>query len=431
MRVLDALVLSGFLATAFQWRGILPIDIRFVYVIAVAVLCYTTWLRGLQFNRQIALFLLLACVTSLLGVSADRTTLPSVGAQLAGITVLSTALFSYFRLNDGRIVQNVGWFMSLMFYLSVLAIAQEIAYLVGFRALYDINYLLPGVGVGPITREGPFLRVFSLFTEPGHFGIALTPAVFVAVNVLLFGRRFFYSRLQAMIVIVALLLTFSSVAYTGLLLSLVLGAGRRRVARAMILMGATAACAFLLVFNFRDRLITVFALLKSDDSVGVNASSFIFYINAKVALSSLLEHPLWGSGLGSHFVSYNNYIAQTGLSEGVIRFLTFMKPEDLNRTDAYSMLLRIPSELGLFGILSVVYFFVSNRVTINVEPYRMLSRMCIVFFLTYCVRDGNYFRFELWYFLALYAYLEVAARRAGADVLTTPNAAVLPMWREL
>jgi hypothetical protein len=108
-----------------------------------------------------------------------------------------------------------------------------------------------------------------------------------------------------------------------------------------------------------------------------------------------------------------------------------MKPEDLNRTDAYSMLLRIPSELGLFGILSVVYFFVSNRVTINVEPYRMLSRMCIVFFLTYCVRDGNYFRFELWYFLALYAYLEVAARRAGADVLTTPNAAVLPMWREL
>ena len=262
MTLLDGLVLSGFFATAFQWRGVLPIDIRLVYVVAVAVLCYTARLDGLRINRQVAVFLLGAGATSLVGVAADRTTAQSVGGQLAGIGVLSTALFSYFRLNDEHLVQKTGWFLNLMFYLSILAVVQEIAYLADFRPLYDINYLLPGVGVGPITLEGPFLRVFSFFTEPGHFGIALSPAVFVSVNVLFFRRQFFYSRLQAITVIVALLLTFSSVAYAGLLLSLVFAAGRRRAVRAMILLGATAVCAFLLVFNFRDRLVTVFAKIE-------------------------------------------------------------------------------------------------------------------------------------------------------------------------
>src|SRR2546426_634761 len=299
MTLLDGLVLSGFFATAFQWRGVLPIDIRLVYVVAVAVLCYTARLDGLRINRQVAVFLLGAGATSLVGVAADRTTAQSVGGQLAGIGVLSTALFSYFRLNDEHLVQKTGWFLNLMFYLSILAVVQEIAYLADFRPLYDINYLLPGVGVGPITLEGPFLRVFSFFTEPGHFGIALSPAVFVSVNVLFFRRQFFYSRLQAITVIVALLLTFSSVAYAGLLLSLVFAAGRRRAVRAMILLGATAVCAFLLVFNFRDRLVTVFALLTGGDSIAVNASSFIFYINGKVALASFLAHPLSGAGLGS------------------------------------------------------------------------------------------------------------------------------------
>src|SRR5437879_676308 len=146
MTLLDGLVLSGFLGTAFQWRGVLPIDIRLVYVLAVAVLCYTARLDGLRIHRQVAVFLLGAGATSLLGVAAGRTGAQSVAAQLAGIGVFSTALFAYFRLNHGQFLNKTGWFLSLMFYLSLLAIAQETAYLVHFRPLSDINYRLPGVG---------------------------------------------------------------------------------------------------------------------------------------------------------------------------------------------------------------------------------------------------------------------------------------------
>src|SRR5712691_9828085 len=171
MTLLDGLVLAGFLSTAFQWRSVLPIDIRLVYPVAIAVLCYTTWVGGLQINRQIGLFLVAVGGTGLVNVLEGRTELSRVAAQLAGVSVFSTALFAYFRLNRDQLVEKVGYFLRLMFYLSVLAIAQEAAYLVGFRPLYDLNSVLPGVGVGPITREGPFLRVFSFFTEPGHFAI--------------------------------------------------------------------------------------------------------------------------------------------------------------------------------------------------------------------------------------------------------------------
>jgi hypothetical protein len=253
------------------------------------------------------------------------------------------------------------------------------------------------------------MRVFSVFAEPGHFGIALTPAVYVAVNVLFFGGRAFYSRLQAITVIVALLLTFSSVGYTGLVLSLLVGAGPRRAVRALILLTVVATAALLFVGNFRSRVFGIMELAAGGESLDENASSLIFYLNGEVAKASFLAHPLWGSGLGSHFISYTNYLTQAGLSQSVARFLSFMKPEDLNRDDAYAMLLRLPSELGLLGVLSAVYFFVSNRVRVAVEPYRMLSGMCIAFFLTYCVREGHYFRFELWYFLALYAYLGYGA----------------------
>src|SRR5437879_5053336 len=322
MTLLEGLVLSGFLATAFQWRGVLPIDIRLVYVAAVAVLCYTARLDGLRIHRQVAVCLLGAGATSLLGVAAGRTRAQSVVAQLAGITIFSTALFSYFRLNGDQILKTLGWFLRLMFYLSLLAIAQETAYLVHFRPLYDINYLLPGVGVGPITREGPFLRVFSFFAEPGHFAIALTPAVYVAVNALFFSKRFFYTRFQAVTVVVALVLTFSGVGYVGLLLCLLVGAGRRRALRAFLLLGAAGAAGFLLVLNFRGRLTTMFELLARGDAAEGNVSSFNLFVNAQVAWASFLGHWLWGSGLGSHFVSYSTYVAQTGLPEGVMRFLS-------------------------------------------------------------------------------------------------------------
>lgn len=416
MTLLDGIVLSGFLATAFQWRGVLSVDIRLVYVVAVAVLCYTTWLDGLRVRRQIAVFLVAVGATSLLGVLAGRTTVPLVAGQLAGIGVFSTALFAYFRLNRDQLLSKVRWYFDLMFYLAILAILQEVAYLVGFRPLYDVNYLLPGVGVGELTREGPFLRVFSFFTEPGHFAIALTPAVYVAINGLFFGKRFFYTRLQAVTVLVALVLTFSSVGYAGLLLSVFAAAGRRRAVRAAVLLGTVGGSAFVLVSGFRYRLVTLFELLARGDTPDVYVSSFDFYLNARAALASFLAHPLWGSGLRSHSVSYDRYVTQTGLSESVVQFLRSMKPEDLNRVDAYSMLLRIPSELGLLGILSVTYFFLSNRVKVDAEPYRMLGTMCAVFFITYCVRDGNYFRFELWYFLALYAYLQQAALHAASAI---------------
>jgi len=58
------------------------------------------------------------------------------------------------------------------------------------------------------------------------------------------------------------------------------------------------------------------------------------------------------------------------------------------------------------GVLLIIALFYTYRVSGADPERRLLQNMCIVFFLTYSLRTGQYIRFELWYFIALYCCIK-------------------------
>jgi hypothetical protein len=65
------------------------------------------------------------------------------------------------------------------------------------------------------------------------------------------------------------------------------------------------------------------------------------------------------------------------------------------------MVLRLTSELGLFGILGMFLFFVYFHRALG-ERYRFLQKCFIPYFVVRLTRDGHYFSLELYFFLAIY-----------------------------
>ena len=232
------------------------------------------------------------------------------------------------------------------------------------------------------------------------------------MRVIFFGGRLYYTRLQAWLVVLAIILTFSTVAYFGLLVSFLVAGGRRRAVRATALAGVALAAALLTSAAVVDRLFTLLQLFQGLDVEGANVSALNMFLNSGVALESVLQQPLWGGGLGSHFFSYETFLREgTVFREGVLSFLPYMSPANLNANDAYSMYLRLPSELGLLGVGAALFFIIKNRIPEEAGQLAVISNACLVFFITYCLREGHYFRHELWFFVAIYAYLPLAWRK--------------------
>ena len=416
MRLVDYIALSGFALTAFQWRGLLATDIRLVYVIPVILLVWSAARGHFKVQGGLLVFICLLALISALGVAAGTTTLSAAGLQVVGISTFGFGLYSYFSARQDRLPMIMQWFCYMMLGVAVLAIVQQGAFLLGIEPLYEVNWLLPGVGVAPLSQEGPFIRVHSVFTEPGHLGIAIAPAGFIAVRVIFFGGRLYYTRLQAWVVLLGIILTFSSVAYFGLLVSFLVAGGRRRAVRATALGGLALAVVLLTTPGVRERLFTLVQLFQGLDVAEGNVSALNMFLNSGVALQSLQNQPLWGGGLGSHFFTYETFLREgTVYGEAVQAFLRFMAPSELNTQDAYSMYLRLPSELGLLGVGLVLFFIFKNRLPEEAGQLAVISNACLVFFITYCLREGHYFRHELWFFVALYAYLPLEWERLKGE----------------
>ena len=412
MKPIDVIALSGFVLTAFQWRGALATDIRLVYLIPILLLVWSAARGHFKVQGGLLVFISLAALASALGVAARTTTLSAAGLQIVGISTFGFGFYSYISARQDCLPRITQWFLNLMLGVAVFAIVQEGAYLLGITPLYELNWLFPGVGVAPLSTEGPFIRVHSVFTEPGHLGIAIAPAGFIAVRVIFFGGRLYYTRLQAWLVVLAIILTFSTVAYFGLLVSFLVAGGRRRAIRATALAGLALAAALLTSAAVVDRLFTLLQLFQGLDVEGANVSAMNMFLNSGVALESVLQQLLWGGGLGSHFFSYQTFLREgTVFREGVLSFLRYMSPSNLNAQDAYSMYLRLPSELGLLGVGAALFFIIKNRIPEEAGQLAVISNACLVFFITYCLREGHYFRHELWFFVAIYAYLPLAWRR--------------------
>jgi hypothetical protein len=125
-------------------------------------------------------------------------------------------------------------------------------------------------------------------------------------------------------------------------------------------------------------------------------------VNYNIAKDNFIKRPLIGSGFDSYQIVSKESLKTMPLNKGLRKFIMWMDPKNMRYEDGSTMYFRLITELGLFGICSVIWFLYVNKVKDKKTDYRLLQNMCIVFFLTYSLRTGQYIRFELWYFIGFY-----------------------------
>jgi hypothetical protein len=155
---------------------------------------------------------------------------------------------------------------------------------------------------------------------------------------------------------------------------------------------------FIEPFNMRVKD-SLDVLLLKEDLANSNLSTFTLYTNALIAWKSFLRNPFFGSGLGSHSISYDYFI------NDIVE--VNRAPLLLNQNDANSLFLRILSELGIFGIFVFIYFILKNHINIKdigQSKLFIINNSILVMFFMKALRMGHYFNNGFILFVLLYYY---------------------------
>jgi hypothetical protein len=314
-------------------------------------------------------------------------------------------VMEYFELNVEKMFKI---YLIWAYWSAIIAMVQFICFKIGFKEGYDYGFIL-NKGGHVITSDGG-IRVSSIFLEPSQLGIMLGPAAFVALFNLTRKKNYHYKIHQSIIVLIALYLSKSSTGYLGLFLAvIILGINFGYILYVIVffVLGYfTAWGLYNTVDEFKERVDSSTALWINDDLSykNVNSSSFVLYNNAHIAWTNLKEHPVFGTGLGSHPIAYEKY----SYTKSIVK----VKGIEFNKQDANSMFFRIMSETGVFGLVFIITLVFKCFVGYNGDEndnHWIISGALLVIILLYLLRQGNYFLNGFPFFVWLYYYTKLSS----------------------
>lgn len=251
----------------------------------------------------------------------------------------------------------------------------------------------------PRTPASFGIRIASTLGEPTYFANTVAPAGFFALIRLFFRNSeltpslekngLLLSRLQAIVILSALALTYSAIAFTGLLIAVVLHMLIKRRIRALLITPVVVFGLYSLATSIPEINERIQGLQNTDEisTENVHGSSAVLYNHAVITWENFRRNPLFGTGLGSHVTATEKYT--------ILGSTDLFAYETQNAQDASSMFLRIASELGLFGIALVIFFLVSRYFTVHTSDIdglvlKMISAAFLVTLLLQLFRQGNF-----------------------------------------
>ena len=200
------------------------------------------------------------------------------------------------------------------------------------------------------------------------------------------------------------MLSFSSLGFLGIGLAILLGSKNLSLIKVLFSFLFISIIGIGLYLSFTPFQIRVDDTIKgaqTQNLSGINLSSYSLISNLLVSTKSFSINPLFGNGIGSHELSRNRYIEEI---EGIENFEEYLR---LNSKDANSLLLRIISELGIIGIVGMIFFISKFYIPYSDEKSSFntfVSRGLILYFFCKLLREGHYFSPEMYFFVGLYVY---------------------------
>lgn len=381
-----------------------PFEFYISYIVYIFLL--PGFIIKYQFNRNLIFIFLTLFLVGIVGILTGHNTTPQFLKVFLG--VFFSYLFYYYVVLelDFDIEQLFKWYLKGAYFASIIGVFQFISFLIGFKPGYRLFFLFNKWGVAPGGTFG--IRINSVFSEPTHLGAALSAAFFVSIYNLFNSKTFYLSKFQSLVIVSVYLLSFSGLGQLGIFLTLILLLVSYGFLRYVFVIIPTAILLFNFLYNnvteFRSRyegLISMYTTGKFELGK-THGSSFILYNNYHVAIENFKNNFLFGSGLGSHIVAFEKYSLAKDFK--IVGF-------NLNGADANSMLLRLISETGVFGVLIFLVIMIKCYVKRDSEYptyHWLISNSILILILLNLFRQGHYFLNGFPFFVILYYFNSVS-----------------------
>jgi hypothetical protein len=357
-------------------------------------------------NRSLFFIFLILFVTGIGSVLIGDNT---AGLFFKVFTGLSLSYFFYYYVVlafDYDIEKLFKWYLYGCYIAALIGIVQFISFQVGFEPGYNFK---PPLNKWGVVKGGNFgIRINSIFGEPTYLGAVLSSAFFISVYNLFSKKPYYLNKFQGIVIIVVYILSFSGLGEVGILLTVIFLAISFGLFRYFIIFIPIAVLMVNFMYTnikeFRERydgFVGLFFEEKKFELGKTHGSSFILYNNYVVATENFKTNFLFGSGLGSHPVSFDKYsIAKE------IRTYGFSS----NSADANSMFLRLMSETGIFGLGIFIFLIFKCYVRRNTEidtSHWLISNGLLIMILLNLFRQGHYFLNGFPFFVIMYYYNHV------------------------
>lgn len=414
-RLIAALAIGTLFMPAFRIRTD-TIDLYLQYALLPLILALCVAAGTNLISKRVGLLLGALTGHSLLSVVLLGNSTAAAAQQLVGIAAFTLLFYNVACVNRFDPIPLLSMYARLSKLVAAIALAQFGFYLAGFRLGYDLSWT--GLDFHQSYTASGLPRVQSVFGEPSHFALAISPAVCLSVLTLLGVANRFCGRLWSIIILAAAVLSFSTMAYLAIVFALCLAGFRHgpwRRATVVAATGSVVIAAYAFVPEIRLRVDDTFLAFLHQDPLQKNVSTLTLYNNWHVALGNLSGSYLLGGGLGSHPIAFERYSTLVSL-DGLPYWLA-----SLNAQDANSLLLRIVSELGLPGVAVFSAFLILHHVAAprtglaDASPHDdawLVSNAALTFIAMALVRHGHYFVMGTPFFLLLYYYAHRYARLA-------------------
>lgn len=362
--------------------------------------------------------------------------------KIYGNVFISVLFFYYvFEYYERDVSRFFSIYMQFCVVMSVICLVQLISFIIGFKYGFDYKWLgLNKWGIIPGSIFG--IRVNGIFSEPSYLAAALGPAFFISIYNLIMRTTHFISRNSSILIVITLLLTFSTVGYLGILFTIILLLINFGFVRYVAFILPIVFILYYVLYNnvdeFKVRMDGVNELyfedvlgvneIENEDGIKpkwkpkvnilgkVHGSSFVLFNNYIVAKQNFLSNPFFGTGLGSHGHAFEKY----NLNKFIGNEYQF------NTADANSMLLRLISETGLFGVV-LMYLFIRTYYVKRDEEHEknnelwLISNAVLVIILLQLARQGNYTYSGFMAYMWLYFYIGKQYRETDDKTIITDN----------
>jgi hypothetical protein len=385
----------------------------------------------------------------LINIFFDNNTFGSFIKIFSNILIGVTFFYYVFEYYEKDIKRFFQIYMTWCVVVSIIGLIQLASYLVGFSYGYDFSIL--GLNKWEVIQGGFGIRVNSIFCEPSYFASTVGPAFLISVYNLFFNKSYFINRKKSVIILVTYLLTFSSLAYLSILIVILLILYNYGFVRYILFSIPFFLILFSFIYNnvpeFKERYDGFTALYidgilenqaTSETKGGflsqnkskinilgkVHGSSFVQYNNFIITKTNFYKNPFFGTGLGSHQFAFEKYNLNAFMGDKYRN----------NNTDANSMLLRIISETGLFGLVFIILFIKNNYVkrdentekdSESIQIWLISNAVLVVIFLQ-LIRQGNYtfggFMAYMWlYYYAYKAQISLTQKKSENDFIVSEH----------